>query len=93
MENIQTGPRAVRAVVQPGVRIMTVHALGGATMLEATVEAAAERAAELGIPVPEIYAVTILTSIAPGELGELGLRGGVSENAIRLGNDPAPRLP
>jgi orotidine-5'-phosphate decarboxylase len=75
---------AVRAVVRPGVRIMTVHALGGATMLERAVEAARERAAELAIPVPEIYAVTILTSIGAEELGELGLSGGPGENAIRL---------
>jgi len=75
---------AVRAVVRPGVRLMTVHALGGATMMETAVEAADERARELGIPTPEIYAVTILTSIGGEELGELGLAGGPGENAIRL---------
>lgn len=74
----------VKAVVTPGVRLLTVHALGGAAMLEAAVEAAHERAAELEIPIPEIYAVTILTSIGPEELGELGLSGGPGENAIRL---------
>jgi orotidine-5'-phosphate decarboxylase len=75
---------AVREVVRPGVALMTVHALGGAPMLEAAVEAAGERAAELGIPVPAIYAVTVLTSIGAEELGELGLSGGPGENAIRL---------
>jgi orotidine-5'-phosphate decarboxylase len=75
---------AVRAVVRPGVRLLTVHALGGAAMLEAAVEAARERAAELSIPAPEVYAVTILTSIGAEELGELGLTGGPGENAIRL---------
>ncbi|GAC1573147.1 MAG: orotidine-5'-phosphate decarboxylase [Candidatus Elarobacter sp.] len=75
---------AVRAVVQPGVRIMTVHALGGPAMMEAAVEAARERAAELAIPAPEVYAVTILTSIGAEDLGELGLAGGPGENAIRL---------
>ncbi len=75
---------AVREVVRPGVELMTVHALGGAPMLEAAVEAAGERAAELGIPAPEIYAVTVLTSIGPEELGELGLSGGPGENAVRL---------
>lgn len=80
----RTVEAAVRAVVRPGVRLMTVHALGGATMMEAAVEAADERAHELGIPTPEIYAVTILTSIGAEELGELGLAGGTGENAIRL---------
>lgn len=75
---------AVRAVTRPGVALLTVHALGGAAMLAAAVEAAEERAAELGSAPPKIFAVTILTSIGSDELGELGLAGGPGENAIRL---------
>jgi orotidine-5'-phosphate decarboxylase len=75
---------AVRALVRPGVRLLTVHALGGDRMLRAAVEAAEERAAELQIAPPEILAITILTSIAPEDLNELGLQGGPGENAIRL---------
>lgn len=75
---------AVRAVVRPGVELLTVHALGGAAMLSAAVEAAEERAAELSIPAPGVLAVTILTSIAGEELNELGLQGGTGENVIRL---------
>jgi orotidine-5'-phosphate decarboxylase len=80
----RTVDAAVRAVVRPGVRLLTVHALGGAPMLEAAVHAADERAAELGIAAPGIFAVTILTSIAPEDLRELGLTGGPGENATRL---------
>ncbi len=80
----RTVEAAVRAVVAPRVKLLTVHALGGAQMLEAAVLAAEERAAELGIPAPEIYAVTILTSIGAEDLGELGLIGGPGENATRL---------
>ena len=80
----RTVEAAVHAVVRPGVRLMTVHALGGAQMLESAVRAAGERAAELSIPAPEIYAVTILTSIGNEDLGELGLLGGPGENATRL---------
>jgi orotidine-5'-phosphate decarboxylase len=75
---------AVRALVRPGLRLLTVHALGGNAMLRAAVESAAERAAELQIPAPDILAITVLTSIAPEDLNELGLRGGLGENAIRL---------
>ncbi|MEA2721931.1 MAG: orotidine-5-phosphate decarboxylase, partial [Candidatus Eremiobacteraeota bacterium] len=75
---------AVRAVVRPGVRLLTVHALGGAQMLETAVKAAEERAAEFSMPAPDVFAVTILTSIGPADLGELGLSGGPGENAIRL---------
>jgi orotidine-5'-phosphate decarboxylase len=53
-------------------------------MLTAAVDAAAARAGELGIAVPKIFAVTILTSIAPEELNELGLQGGPGENVMRL---------
>jgi len=74
----------VRALVRPGVKLLTVHAQGGSAMLAAAVEAAHERAAELGIEVPQILAITILTSIAPEDLNELGLQGGPGENAIRL---------
>jgi orotidine-5'-phosphate decarboxylase len=80
----RTVEAAIRAVVRPGVRLLTVHALGGAQMLDAAVRAAGERAAELSIPPPEIYAVTILTSIGEEDLGELGLLGGPGENATRL---------
>jgi orotidine-5'-phosphate decarboxylase len=75
---------AVHALVRPGVALLTVHALGGAEMLAAATEAAAERAAELGIEVPGVLAITILTSIGAEDLNELGLSGGPGENAIRL---------
>jgi orotidine-5'-phosphate decarboxylase len=80
----RTVTAGVRALVRPGVRLMTVHALGGGQMLAAAVEAANERAAELNIPPPDLLAITILTSIAAEELNELGLVGGLGENAIRL---------
>lgn len=75
---------AVQALVRPGVALLTVHALGGTEMLAAAAEAAAERAAELGIDVPRVLAITILTSHAPGDLAALGLAGGPAENAMRL---------
>lgn len=75
---------AIRSLVRPGARIIDVHALGGSEMMQAAVEAAEERAAGLGIDPPEIFAVTVLTSIAPEDLRELGLTGGPGENAIRL---------
>jgi orotidine-5'-phosphate decarboxylase len=80
----RTVDAAVRAITEPGVRLLTVHALGGAAMMEAAVRAAQERAAELAIPAPEVYAVTVLTSLAAEDLGELGLLGGPGENATRL---------
>lgn len=74
----------VQALVHPGVSLITIHALGGAEMLSAAVEAAAERAAELGIAIPRVLAITVLTSHAPADLATLGLAGGSVENAMRL---------
>jgi orotidine-5'-phosphate decarboxylase len=80
----RTVEAAVRALVRPGVRLLTVHALGGNEMLQAAVGAASERARELDIEAPKILAVTLLTSIAAEDLGELGLTGGPGENVMRL---------
>lgn len=75
---------ACRQLVRPNVHLINVHALGGLEMMRAAVEAANERAAELGVTPPNVLAVTLLTSIAPEDLNELGFQGGPGENAIRL---------
>jgi orotidine-5'-phosphate decarboxylase len=80
----RTVEAAVRQLVRPNAHIINVHALGGNDMMRGAVDAAGERAAELGIAPPQIFAVTILTSIAPEDLNELGLSGGPGENATRL---------
>lgn len=81
-------PRTVGAamtqLVRPGAHIVNVHALGGVEMMRAAVEAAQERALELGITVPLVFGVTILTSHGAEDLAELGLHGGPGENTTRL---------
>lgn len=75
---------AIKHLTRPGAHIINVHALGGDEMMRAAVESANERAAEIGMTPPHIFAVTILTSIAREELLELGLHGGPGENVTRL---------
>ncbi len=75
---------ALHALVRPGVTLVTLHALGGAEMMASAVHAAQERADILGMPVPKLLGVTILTSIAAENLNELGLVGGPGENVVRL---------
>lgn len=75
---------AVRALVRPGISLLTVHALGGAAMLAEAAEAAGERAAELGIPSPSVLAITLLTSHAVQDLPGLGLQGSPEQNVHRL---------
>ena len=80
----RTVAAAIAHLVRPNVHLINVHALGGLEMMRAAVDAAQERAGELGVTAPHIFAVTLLTSIAPEDLNELGLSGGPGENAIRL---------
>jgi orotidine-5'-phosphate decarboxylase len=58
--------RASRAAARLGVRFISVHAGGGAKMLEAAVEGAGEETS--------VLAVTALTSLGQEELEEIGMR-------------------
>ena len=57
----------VRSACLMGVDLITVHALGGERMIRAAREAIEESAASGGAR-PLLFAVTVLTSMAPGEL-------------------------
>ena len=70
---------AVREAAQLGVSMLTVHATGGSKMLRAAAEAAAKVD-----PTLLVLAVTVLTSLDDTELGMLGVRGGVTDQVLRL---------
>jgi len=80
----RTAGAAARQLVRPGTHIINVHAIGGNDMMRAVVDGAAGRADELGITAPHVFAVTVLTSIGGEDLNELGFRGGLGENSMRL---------
>jgi orotidine-5'-phosphate decarboxylase len=80
----RTAGAAARQLVRPGTHIINVHAIGGNDMMRAVVDGAAERADELGMTAPHVFAVTVLTSIGAEDLNELGFRGGLGENTMRL---------
>lgn len=75
---------AVKQLVRYGTHIINIHALGGSEMMRAAVQAANERADELGMTRPHVFAVTILTSMSQGDLLDVGLGGDAAENAMRL---------
>jgi orotidine-5'-phosphate decarboxylase len=70
---------AVREAADLGVTVLTVHASGGAKMLRAATEAAARVN-----PVPTVLAVTVLTSMDDNDLSNLGVRGRVVDQVLRL---------
>ena len=58
-----TVARAARAAGRLGPEVMTVHSLGGAPMVRAAVEGAAEGAEQAGSPPTRVVAVTVLSSV------------------------------
>lgn len=70
---------AVRAAAGLGCFMLTIHASGGAAMIEAAVEAKG------GAAGPKIIAVTVLTSLGEADLTEIGQTGPIPEQVLRLG--------
>jgi orotidine-5'-phosphate decarboxylase len=68
-----TVARTVAVAVRHGVSMLTLHAGGGSAMLQAARESAAEAAAACGSPRPALIGVTVLTSLSPPELKEVGV--------------------
>jgi orotidine-5'-phosphate decarboxylase len=72
---------AVRAVSPLGVRMLTLHATGGAAMI-----AAARDAAEaVGPDRPMLLAVTVLTSLDAAALAATGVADAPAQQVVRLG--------
>lgn len=67
----RTVERAVRSGGRLGVDLMTIHAVGGKTMIRA----AADAAAAFGAQGPKILAVTVLTSLDQADLADVGIAG------------------
>ncbi len=80
----RTVAAGVKQLVRYGTHIINIHALGGTEMMRAAVAAANERADELGMTHPHVFAVTVLTSMSQGDLLDVGLGGDALENAMRL---------
>lgn len=70
---------ACAAAADLGVWMTNVHASGGRRMMEA----ARDRLQQLQQP-PLLVAVTILTSLGPDDLAEIGYPGTPAENVVRL---------
>ena len=70
---------AVAEAARLKVSMLTVHAGGGAKMLQAAAQAA-------GLAGPMVLAVTVLTSLGDQDLDEVGISGRVVDQVLRLAN-------
>ena len=75
----ETVDRAVASAAAFGARFLTVHASGGAAMLERAVRRAASDA-----PAMTVLAVTVLTSLDASDLAAQGVTLSPAEHAVRL---------
>ena len=76
-----TVSRAVSAACAHGVQMLTIHAAGGRAMIRA----AADALHTAGNPELRLVAVTMLTSLGPDDMADLGIARTVPEQAATLG--------
>jgi orotidine-5'-phosphate decarboxylase len=76
--------RAARAVAGLGPAFVTVHAAGGAAMIQAAREGLDEGARAAGVTRPNLLAITVLTSLADDDLTAVGQLGPVGAQVVRL---------
>jgi len=79
-----TVAQACAAATRLGVWMLNVHAAGGRAMLTAARRTVDSVAAERGAKPPLLIAVTVLTSLADGDLREQGLTDGTALQAVKL---------
>lgn len=77
-----TVAQAVESATKLGVDLLTVHAAGGAEMLQAAAKAARESSKKLKKKRPKIFAVTVLTSI--DDLSFMGIQKKISDQVLNL---------
>jgi orotidine-5'-phosphate decarboxylase len=75
---------AVKEACKLKVFMLTLHALGGQRMMREAVEACITMAQQSQVNPPLIVAVTILTSLQQGDLGEIGISSPLEEEVLRL---------
>ncbi len=75
---------AARSLGALGAGMLTVHASGGAAMIEAAVRGAREGAAAAGVHPPAVIAVTVLTSMDADALASVGVTDTPADQAAGL---------
>jgi len=81
-----TVEKASRQAVGLGIKMFTIHALGGFEMMRDTVEAVRSESQKLSKPKPLVLAVTVLTSHSDESLEQIGIVGSSRDEVLRLAN-------
>ena len=79
-----TVEKSSRQVVGYGIKMFTIHALGGFEMMIKTVEAVKEESEKLSKPKPLVLAVTVLTSQSEESLKQIGITSSSQDAVLRL---------
>jgi orotidine-5'-phosphate decarboxylase len=79
-----TVARAVAAAIRLDVQMITLHASGGGEMMRAAEQSARDTAQALGLPVPLVLGVTVLTSSSSETLAETGCEADTEKQVLRL---------
>lgn len=80
----ETVAGATREATRLGVRMLTVHALGGHTMIGRAAAELSRLTVVPGVPRPMVLAVTVLTSHSEADVAALGLPGPIPATGLRL---------
>ncbi len=80
----QTVAAAVAQAVEWRVFMLDLHAAGGYEMMRRAANAAAEKAATIGIERPRLLGVAVLTSLAQADLETLGIGRAIEEQVLSL---------
>jgi orotidine-5'-phosphate decarboxylase len=75
---------AARSVASLGAGMLSVHASGGADMMEAAVRGAAAGAQDAGVTPPAVIAITVLTSMDADALASVGVCDPVADQVAGL---------
>lgn len=79
-----TVAKSLAVLTELGADIMNVHTVGGAKMMEEGVKSVKATATKLGIPIPKLIGVTVLTSMDDEQWGQLNYSKSINEEVVAL---------
>ena len=79
-----TVAKASEAAVKLGVSMFNIHALGGMKMMKEAARSVRETSEKMGLPLPSVIAVTVLTSLDDADIREIGFECSTAELVPKL---------